>query len=115
MQLQKTDECLVSNTCLTNSLVYKAEVSTDNDDAKVCIGVTANTFKESFRNHTKSIKNEHHGNETETNLHIKLQELNVYVLEIHLLFKKLLVIVTNITDQPCQCDDPSLFPLGTLI
>ena len=42
--------------CISDTLVYKAEVSTDKDDAKVYIGVTANTFKERFRNQTKSIK-----------------------------------------------------------
>ena len=43
---------------------------TDKDDAKVYIGVTANTFKERFRNQTKSIKNERHGNETELSKYI---------------------------------------------
>ena len=42
---RRPEECPVSNTCLTKSWVYKAEVSTDKDDAKVYIGVTANTFK----------------------------------------------------------------------
>ena len=60
----------MSNTCLAKSLVYKAEVSTDKDNAKVYIGVTANSFKERFRNHTKSIKNERHGNETELSKYI---------------------------------------------
>ena len=67
---RKPDECPVSNTCLAKSLVYKAEVSTDKDNAKVYIGVTANSFKERFRNHTKSIKNERHGNETELSKYI---------------------------------------------
>ena len=49
---RKPNECPVSNTCLAKSLVYKAEVSTDKDDAKVYIGVTATTFKEGFRYHT---------------------------------------------------------------
>ena len=52
---RKPDECPVSNTCLAKSLVYKAEVSSDKDNAKVYIGVTANSFKERYRNHTKSI------------------------------------------------------------
>ena len=39
-------------------------------DAKVYVGVTANSFKERFRNHTKSIKNERHGNETELSKYI---------------------------------------------
>ena len=67
---RKPDQCPVSNTCLAKSLVYKAEVSTDKDNAKVYIGVTANSFKERFRNHTKSIKNERHGNETELSKYI---------------------------------------------
>ena len=67
---RKPDECPVSNTCLAKSLVYKAEVSTDKDNAKVYNVVTANSFKERFRNHTKSIKNERHGNETELSKYI---------------------------------------------
>ena len=60
----------MGNTCLAKSLVYKAEVSTDKDDAKVYIGVTANSFQERFRNHTKPIKNERHGKETELSKYI---------------------------------------------
>ena len=71
---RKPDECPVSNTCLAKSLVYKAEVSTDKDDAKVYIGVTANSFQERFRNHIKSIKNERHGNETELSKYIETEK-----------------------------------------
>ena len=106
----------MSNTCLTKSLVYKADISTDKDDAKVYIGKTRLTHLKKISEITQSLlRTNAMEMKQKLNVYIKLQELNVPVLEIHLLSKKLLVIVANITDQPCQCDDPSLFPLGTLI
>jgi hypothetical protein len=40
--------------CLESSLVYQAEVTTrDNGEIKHYIGMTANSFKERYRNHKK--------------------------------------------------------------
>ena len=52
--------------CLQANVVYKAEITTtDNNQTKTYIGVTANEFKIRFRNHTESISNIKYQNETE--------------------------------------------------
>ena len=48
--------CPTDGKCLTRSVVYKAEVtSTDNNTTQTFIGVTANDFKTRYRNHLKSL------------------------------------------------------------
>ena len=42
--------------CLTKNLVYQDEVTTnDNNETKKYIGITANEFKQRYRNHSKSL------------------------------------------------------------
>ena len=63
---RRADECPTGGKCLQKSVVNKAEVTTaDNQEKKVYIGVTANAFKERYRNHRKSFKNWKYANETE--------------------------------------------------
>ena len=59
-------------------MVYKVEVTTaDNQEKKAYIGVTANTFKERYRNHVKSFKNRKYANETELSKFVwKLKSAN---------------------------------------
>ena len=45
--------CPLKGKCLTQSIIYKAKIST-NDETSAYIGLTSNTFKERFLNHTKS-------------------------------------------------------------
>ena len=63
--------CLTDGKCLTRSVVYKAEVtSTDNNTTQTYIGVTANDFKTRYRNHLKSLRNEKYKHETELSKHV---------------------------------------------
>ncbi len=49
-------ECPLNNMCLTKDLVYRAEVTTkDDNDQKTYIGMTATTFKDRYRSHKKSL------------------------------------------------------------
>ena len=51
---------------LRKSVVYKAKITiADNQEKKVYIGITANAFKERYRNHMKSLKNQKYANVTE--------------------------------------------------
>ena len=63
--------CPTDGKCLTRSVVYKAEVtSTDNNTTQTYIGVTANDFKTRYRNHLKSLRNEKYKHETELSKHV---------------------------------------------
>ena len=63
--------CPTDGKCLTRSVVYKADVtSTDDNTTQTYIGVTANDFKTRYRNHLKSLRNEKYKNETELSKHV---------------------------------------------
>ncbi|KAK2565230.1 hypothetical protein P5673_011174 [Acropora cervicornis] len=63
--------CPTDGKCLTRSVVYKAEVtSTDDNTTQTYIGVTANDFKTRYRNHLKSLRNEKYKHETELSKHV---------------------------------------------
>ena len=65
------NDCPIQGDCLQTNVVYKAEITTtDNNETKTYIGVTANEFKTRFRNHTKSIKSTKYQNETELSKYI---------------------------------------------
>ena len=65
------EQCPMQGHCLQDNVVYKAEVTTsDNNETKSYIGVTANAFKTRFRNHTKSLNNKKYRNETELSKYI---------------------------------------------
>jgi hypothetical protein len=68
---RKANECPLGKHCLKNSLVYQAEVTTrDNGEIKHYVGMTANSFKERYRNHQKSFTNATYKNETELSKYI---------------------------------------------
>ena len=63
--------CLTGGKCLTRSVVYKAEVtSTDDNTTQTYIGVTANDFKATYRNLLKSLGIEKYKHETELSKHV---------------------------------------------
>ena len=70
------EECPLQGSCLTKSIVYKAEVMLkESQEVKQYIGMTANTFKERYNNHKKSFKNPLYQNETELSKYLwKLKE-----------------------------------------
>ena len=74
-RLNKDDEklcnCPNDGKCLTSCVVYKAEVtSTDDNTTQTYIGVTPNDFKTRYRNHLKSLRNEKYKHETELSKHV---------------------------------------------
>ena len=53
---QKPANCPLAKKCLTESIVYKAEVTTstaNNQEKKIYIGITAGDFKTRYRNNTE--------------------------------------------------------------
>ena len=69
---RKKDECPLPGKCLTKNIIYKAEVSTTDQDqtTKTYIGMTSNEFKQRYRNHEKSFNNEKYKNETELSKYV---------------------------------------------
>ena len=79
---RQRENCPTDGKCLTKSVVYKAEVTTtDNNARQTYLGVTANDFKTRYRNHLKSLRNEKYKHETELSKHIwNLKKENRQVL-----------------------------------
>ena len=67
---RKRNECPLKNNCQINGVVYKAQVLTDNSTPKEYIGMTGNSFKEIFNNHTKSFNNKIYKNSTELSKYV---------------------------------------------
>ena len=68
---RRNTTCPIQGKCLQTNVVYKADVTTtDNNETKTYIGVTANKFKTRYRNHHKSINNSKYKNETELSKHL---------------------------------------------
>ena len=61
---RRPDECPAAVKFLTKSVVYQADVTT-NGERKSYIGITANEFKQRYRNHLKSFRNAKYSNDTE--------------------------------------------------
>ena len=68
----ENDECPLDNNCLINSVVYKANVTTDKDNSgKNYIGLTEGTSKR-YTQHKLSFRNRKYANRTEPAKHIHL-------------------------------------------
>ena len=67
-------KCPSDNKCLTNKIVYKAEVETNNGiselPTKVYFGISKAEFKSRYNNHTTSFRNWTHGNDIELSKYI---------------------------------------------
>lgn len=50
-------ECPLQNKCLTKNIIYKAKVTTNNNNTKIYIGSTMNTFKKRLYQHRHNVKN----------------------------------------------------------
>jgi hypothetical protein len=60
------DKCPLDSKRLSTSIVYKAEISTsDGEETKEYIGMTAGTFKKRYANHKKSLNVPRYSAETE--------------------------------------------------
>ena len=66
--------CPFDNKCLTNKVVYKAEVETNDGinklSTKVCFGISKTGFKCRYNKHTMSFRNRTHENDTELSKYI---------------------------------------------
>jgi hypothetical protein len=74
---RKKDQCPLENNCLTTSIVYNAQVTTEDDTpAKNYIGLTEGTFKQRYTQHKLSFRNKKYANSTELSKYIwKLQDI----------------------------------------
>ena len=73
---RKKEECPLDRECLVSEVVYQATVATQ-DAREIYIGLTANQFKERYRNQQTSFKHVKRRNETELSKHLwKLKDEN---------------------------------------
>ena len=61
----KANPCPLQGYCLTDNLVYKAEITTEEGDHKIYIGTSGNAFKERYNGHKTTLKNRKKINTTE--------------------------------------------------
>lgn len=77
---RKPEECPMAQRCLTESVVYKATVSTDdNKPNETYVGLTENAFKTRFTNHKASFRNPSLQSSTELSKYIwelKMKNIN---------------------------------------
>jgi hypothetical protein len=55
---RRPQDCPLCNQCLTECVVYKATISTDNTPVKHYYGLTEGPFKTRFNNHNRSFRTE---------------------------------------------------------
>jgi len=66
-----SEDCPLQQNCLIKSIVYKAEIkSNDDGETREYIGMTANAFKSRFYNHKKSFNDVRYENETELSKYV---------------------------------------------
>ena len=78
---RKKDQCPLDNKCLSSSVIYNAQVTTNNT-TKNYIGLTEGTFKQRFSQHKSTFKHRKHINNTELSKYIwqlrdKKQDFNI--------------------------------------
>ena len=61
------EKCSLQENCLTNHIMYKATLTSnqDNYQLKMCYGITETKFKQRYANHIKSFRHEKHQSNTE--------------------------------------------------
>ena len=61
------EKCTLQQKCLTNSIMYKATLTSSQDayQHKIYYGITETKFKQRYANHIKSFKHDKHQNETQ--------------------------------------------------
>ena len=68
---RKKKDCPLKNNCLTSSVIYNANVTTESDAAGMnYIGLTEGTFKQPYTQHKLSFRNRNYSNSTELSKHI---------------------------------------------
>ena len=66
---RREDRCPMSGKCQVKSIVYKARISSENND-KEYIGLTENTFKKQFSSHLQSIRHDKYEHGTELSKYV---------------------------------------------
>ena len=76
---RRKETCPLTGNCLQSSLIYQATViRKDNNTSETYVGLTENSFKIRFRNHTSSFRNACNKNSTELSKHIwSLKDKNI--------------------------------------
>ena len=76
---RKKNDCPLKNNCLTLSVVYNANVTTESDTTgKNHIGLTEGTFEQHYTQHKLSFRNRNYSNGTELSKHIwTLKDSNI--------------------------------------
>ena len=65
------ESCPLQNQCLTRKVIYRADIENDkNPDTKFYFGLTATSFKERFRNHTRDFTHKQYIKSTELSKYI---------------------------------------------
>ena len=65
------ESCPLQNQCLTPKVIYRADIENDkNPDTKFYFGLTATSFKERFRNHTRDFTHKQYIKSTELSKYI---------------------------------------------
>ena len=60
------NNCPLDNKCLTQQIIYQADVTSDTDNTyNYSVGLAETSFKDRYRNHILSFNNEQHKNKTE--------------------------------------------------
>ena len=72
------DECPLSGHCLESAIIYKATVSSSDQEEKFYIGATELTFKKRFNNHKQSLEKRAKSNETSLSKYVwELKDKNI--------------------------------------
>ena len=68
---QQKNTCPLAGNCLQSSVIYQATViRKDNKTSQTYVGLTENSFKTKYRNHTSSFRHANNKNSTELSKHI---------------------------------------------
>jgi len=68
---RQKDTCPLDGNCLQTSVIYQATVTRkDNNTSETYVGLTENSFKTRYRNHTASFRHAKHRNSTELSKHV---------------------------------------------
>ena len=79
----RKQECPVNGKCLTQNLIFKATMKTENQN-KFYIGSAGLTFKDRYTKHRYSFKHEKHGNATTLSQNIGKHKNNTVNFKIYL-------------------------------
>ena len=61
----RTVPCPLDKKCLTSNIVYRADIKTNDNDHKIYIGTSGNSFKERYAGHKTTFKHKQKKNSTE--------------------------------------------------